>query len=202
MEPEKKRDRKPAAIDPAAWVDNHGDVLYWYARARVRSDHAAEDLVQETFLAALAGKKSFRGESAERTWLVGILRHKVLDHLRAAGRLRPVGEIMGTDAEIDALYTDRGSWKKPPRDWGGEPEAVLDRAEFWEVFDECLGGMPPRLAEAFSLRVIDGMESAEVCKVLGSTATNIWVMLHRARARLRACLEANWFCRGAQEKTS
>ena len=116
MEPEKRRACRRAAIDPAAWVDGHGDILFRYARARVRSDHVAEDLVQDTLLAALAAGKTFRGESAERTWLVGILRHKVLDHLRAAGRLRPVGEITGTDTDIDALYTERGSWKKSPQE--------------------------------------------------------------------------------------
>ena len=185
-------------VDAEAWVDEHGDALFRYALMRVRDRHVAEDLVQETFLAGLLASQSFRGESTERTWLICILRHKVVDYLRKVGRERPSQEAMGTD-RTDQIFNDKGGWRTNPGTWKVDPESLLDRAEFWAVFDKCLGALPPRLAEAFSLRVIDEMETEQVCKVLGITPSNTWVMLHRARARLRACLETNWFSRTSSE---
>lgn len=191
-----ERSPHPASAHAEAWVDEHGDVLFRYALWRVRDRHVAEDLVQETFLAALRSSQSFRGESSERTWLIGILRHKVVDHQRKDGRESPLAELADSDSELDAQFGKRGGWKTRPGDWRVDPEALLERAEFWAVFDDCLEALPPRLAEAFSLRVMAEVETDEVCKVLGITSTNIWVILHRARGRLRACLEANWFLRG------
>jgi RNA polymerase sigma-70 factor (ECF subfamily) len=158
---------------------------------RLRDRDLAEEAVQETFLAALKARHTFSGRSSERTWLVGILKHKVVDHFRKLSR-EPFAE---TVEQEEGSFIEEGEWRghwragDGPLDWGPVP----DRKAFWEVLDACLLKLPPRLADAFTLREIDGLSGEEVCKVLRVTPTNLWVMLHRCRAQLRRCLEVNWF---------
>ncbi len=185
--------------DPSTWVDRHGDALYGYAFSRLRNQALAEDVVQETFLAALHAINTFRGEASERTWLVGILRHKVIDQLRKLRREGPREEIEPADDAVDELFDNSGSWKKRPGLWAADPASLLENAEFWGVFEDCLENLPERAAQAFSLRVIDGADSDEICKILNVTSNNLGVMLYRARIRLRECLEANWFASTSKE---
>ena len=177
------------AVDPDRWVDDHGDYLFRYALLRVGRREAAEDLVQETFLAGLRAAHSFAGQSAERTWLTGILNNKLVDRLRQNTRVRTESDL-GVDEGIDALFDESGHWKKSPRAWGGDPCELLQRREFWEAFERCRGGLPERLREALSLRLIDGLDPEVVCAALGITPANLWTMLHRARVRLLHCLDA------------
>ena len=181
-----------------SWVDEHSNDLYRFACLRVRDSLVAEDLVQETFLAALKAFDSFRGDSSPRTWLIGLLRHKIADHFRSLHRQRKV-EDASTDATIDAWFDHKGAWINKPTSQALDPFLLSQRADFWAVFKKCFHALPDRIGQAFSLRVLDDMKSEEVCKVLSLSSTNLWVMLHRARARLRACLEANWFHREAEE---
>jgi len=184
--------------DPEHWVDQHGDYLFRYALLRLRDPELAEDVVQEIFLAALQAREKFSGRSSERTWLVGILKHKIVDHIRKASRERPFSDIESSADAADTLhpmeklFDEKGKWKVAPIEWTG-PNTVLERKEFWEVFERCLSDLPARLCDAFSLREMDGLSTEEVCNVLHVSATNFWVMLHRARMRLRRCLEINWF---------
>jgi RNA polymerase sigma-70 factor (ECF subfamily) len=178
-------------LNPATWVEQHGDFLYRYAVVRLGRPEAAEDVVQETFLGALRGREQFQGGCSERTWLVSILKRKIIDQLRRKGREQPVGDLGADDWESE-LFDRRGHWKKVPRPWTN-PDAAVESAEFWTVFSGCLGKLPQRLAEAFSLREMDGVDSAEVCKVLAVSPGNLSVMLHRARLRLWRCLGINWF---------
>lgn len=180
-------------LDPEGWVDRHGDVLYRFALARLRNGDLAENAVQEALLAAFEARDSFSGRSSERTWLVGILKRKVFDHFRKASRERPVEDVDSLQGPAEDLFDSKGRWKVGPSDWGSATDSSTQRAEFWEVLSECMKGMPDRLAKVFMLREIDGLEGSEVCKVLSVTETNLWVMMHRARARLRKCLEENWF---------
>lgn len=193
---------KPGAEPrPEAWVEVHGDVLFRYAAARVRDDAAAEDLVQETLLAALEAREGFRGDSSERTWLIGILRHKIVDHLRRMAR-DPLVAGEGLDAPgegIESMFKQDGTWARPPGAWGADPAALAEREEFWAVLRACLKALPNRLGQVFALRMMDAADPQEVCKALDVSATNLWVMLHRARARLRACLETHWFGGGDPE---
>jgi RNA polymerase sigma-70 factor (ECF subfamily) len=183
-------------FDPADWVERYGDYLFRYAMLRVRNRSAAEDLVQETFLAGLSGRESFSGGSSEATWLVGILKHKIADHFRRQSRESP-REEEGLRDVPDAEYFDgSGHWTAGPVEWGGNPEEILRQEEFLERFRECLSGLPPNQAAAFTLREIDGMGTGEICKVLNVSETNLWVILHRARSFLRRCLETRWFARG------
>lgn len=183
--------------DPSTWVAQHGDYLYRNALLRLGDREAAEEVVQETLLAALQGRGQFSGRAAERTWLVGILKHKVVDHLRRAGRQIPLEDQGLLPCEEEEPFAGEGEWRGhwrnaalAPADWGETPAALFDQQEFWQVLRGCLAGLPPRLAQAFALREIDQLECAEVCKVLGVSATNLWVMLHRSRMQLRRCLEA------------
>jgi RNA polymerase sigma-70 factor (ECF subfamily) len=181
--------------DPAAWVDLHGDGLYRYALLRVRDRELAEELVQETFLAALRGRAQFAGRSSERTWLIGILRRKVADHFRSAGRsgLAP-GDDM-PDGSSQQWFDRNGHWRDPVLRWPGDAARTLEKREFWDVLDGCLSKLSHSLLAAFCLRELEGIESAEICKILNVTASNLWTQLHRARMLLRVCLERNWFAR-------
>lgn len=168
----------------------HANALFRYAIARVRDRAAAEDLVQETFLAALRNEKSFAGQSSERTWLTAILRHRIADWYR---KRAPATELT-TDAqdEIRGFFSPLGHWRSGPASWKS-PDADLNREEFWRVMEGCLGGLPESMAAAMQMREIAGMESDEICEALGISQTNLWTLLHRARLRLRTCLERNWF---------
>jgi RNA polymerase sigma-70 factor (ECF subfamily) len=179
---------------PSTWVDDHGDVLYRFALLRVRDPHVAEDLVQETFISALQGLQEYRGDSSERTWLVGILKHKVLDHFRKNSREIVSSDLSAlTDDTEDETFNRWEQWRRPPSSWRESPDNLLEKKEFWRVFVGCLDGLPESFRRAFALRELDGLGTDEVCKILDVTATNLWVMLHRARARLRNCLDDNWF---------
>ena len=184
----------PASTSPQHWLDEHGDALYRYAYFRLRDAAQAEDLVQETLLAAWQARHGFSGRSSERTWLIGILKNKLVDYLRKYSRERPFGALTDTDADVDALFEDDADqhWKASPLDWGN-PANALHQKQFWKVFVQCIDTLPPRQAQVFSLCELDELDNDEACKVLDVAPTNLWVMLHRARLRLRQCLEVNWF---------
>ena len=176
------------ASDPEGWVDRHGDSLYRYALVRLGDPDRAADLVQETFLHALRAAGSFSGRSSERTWLVGILKHKMIDQWRSSTR-REAAVPSAPPAEFD----ESGHWLRSPRAWAGEPTRAAEAREFWDAFAACLAKLPPGLADAFLLRELDGVESAEVQARLAITPANLWARLHRARSLLRRCLETAWF---------
>jgi len=184
-------------LDPARWVEEFGDVLLRYALVRVGDRETARDLVQETLVAALRGRTDFAGRSSVKTWLVGILRHKIVDHFRRRSReLATPAE----DPEAGAFGED-GRWRVPPQAWDADPSDALHRRQFWEALSRCLDDLPQRQASAFALREFEGLETAELGKVLGATPTNLWVILHRARLALRRCLEAGGFGDGAPEES-
>ena len=181
---------------PESWIAQHGDYLFRFAMLKLRDEHLAEDAVQETLLAALQGRQNFAGDSAERTWLVGILKHKVVDLIRKKVReptLVNVDEEMefGEDEVTDAMFDNTGHWVTPCQDWGS-PDKVLEQKRFWAILNECLKRLPPQLAMLYSLREISGMETEDICKDLNITPTNSWVMLHRARLGLKQCFELTW----------
>ena len=178
---------------PESWVDEHGDALFRYALFRIHDAQSAEDLVQETFLAALKARDSFEGRSSLRTWLFGILKHKIIDHIRKANRERPAEDVEVLVSSKKTSFDDKGAWKFRPAEWTTDPRVLFEQKEFWEVLQHCLSKLPPRLNQAFTLRELDGLSSEEVRKILNVSATNGGVILHRARLRLRSCLEKTWF---------
>ena len=190
-----KKSQSVATItDPERWVDEHGDYLYRYALTRVRNPKVAEDLVQETFLAALHARERFSGKSTERTWFTGILKHKIIDYFRKSSREQPISDLATEDDDnIERLFDERGHWKEGPQKWKTDPGIVFEQNEFWETFQNCMHNLPDRIADAFSLRELEGLDTDEICDTLSITKSNLWVMLHRARMQLRECLEDNWF---------
>ena len=186
--------KSDAAIinEPESWVDHYGDFLYRFALSRVKDPAVAEDLVQETFLAALRARESFKGRSTGRTWLIAILKHKIVDHIRKKIREPSSDKIETLTDMIDSNFDDDEKWQVRPHKWAINPGKIYEQKEFFNVLYHCLAELPERLAEAFMLREMDGLSTAEVCKALDITATNSWVMLYRARMSLRRCLENEW----------
>ena len=184
--------------DPERWVDEHGDYLFKFALIRLRDPQKAEDAVQETFLAALKGGKSFAGRSAEKSWLTGILKNKIFDYYRKSSRETSFTDLeFYADEENDRFVADglgKGGWinDQGPQEWPNAGEN-LDKELFWQTYRNCAGKLPARVAAVFNLREVDGLESREVCALLNLSESNLWVMLHRARMALRRCLETNWF---------
>jgi RNA polymerase sigma-70 factor (ECF subfamily) len=173
-------------------VEAERPYLLRYASLQLRDRHAAEDAVQETLLAALAGESGFAGRSNLRTWLTGILKHKIVDAVRRASRDGAAPDP-GDEADLDALlYDRRGHWAQPPAAWP-DPDASLEQAQFFAVLELCLERLPAKTAQAFMMREHLGFETADICKELGVTPTHCWVLLYRARAALRECLQTNWF---------
>jgi len=167
--------------------------LLRYATQQLRSPEAAEDAVQEALVAALAGESNFAGRSNLRTWLTGILKHKIVDTIRRQSRERPLAaDSDGDTAEFDALFDETGHWAEPPDPWE-QPEGALAQKQFLAALEQCLRDLPERTAQAFMMREHLGLETAEICKELAVTPTHLWVMLYRARMALRQCLEMNWF---------
>ncbi|MHC4065441.1 MAG: sigma-70 family RNA polymerase sigma factor [Planctomycetota bacterium] len=186
-------DARLGGLDPSCWLADHGDALFRFALLRVRDPKLAEDMVQETFVAALAARSRFAGRSSERTWLVGILKRKVADHFRRASRSQPVTDVTDSADAHESLFDGRGKWIALPAKQLREPGTALEQQEFWGAFYQCLSALPGRLAEAFCLRELDNMPGKDICKVLDVSATNLWVWLHRARGQLRRCMERRWF---------
>lgn len=184
-------------IRPEQWVNEHGAYLYNYALTQVRDQHIVEDLVQETFLAALRAHGSFKGRSSVRTWLTGILKHKIIDYLRRRYRELPES-ASSLPYEDEELFRTKGDfvdhWRREvgPKEPVFDPGEEIDRREFWSIIERCLERLPERLKIAFTLREISGLDTEEICKDLEVTTTNLWVMLHRARMQVRRCLELQW----------
>lgn len=169
-----------------------------YALLRVRDMAMAEDIVQETFLAALKARGSFAGKSSEKNWLAAILKNKVVDHMRRVGRETSVANLEFLKDEQQDLMHERGRqkncWihKSGPRRWAA-PEASLDRKEFWKALTDCCAKLPDNIARVFMMREMDELDTKKICETMNISANNLSVMLHRARMALRRCLETNWF---------
>ena len=185
--------------DFADEIEAQRKYLMRIAHLQLRDRDSAEDVVQETLLAALAGKEGFSGRSSVRTWLTGILKHKIVDAIRRRQR-DPIFESSFAEEialeDFDALFRSNGAWDVPPSSWG-DPEASLNRQQFFDVMQFCLDQLPPNTARVFIMREVMELESEEICKELLITTNNLWVILYRARMALRQCLEQNWFAKPA-----
>lgn len=165
------------------------------ARLQLRDQALAEDAVQDTLIAALTAQASFTGKSSVKTWLTGILKHKIVDAIRKKQREPILASSLSDEADLedfDALFKTNGAWESRPADWG-DPEQALTRKEFFTVMDFCLERLPPNTGRVFMMREVLELDSAEICKECGITANNLWVILYRARVALRQCLEQHWF---------
>ncbi len=186
-------------LEPQKWVERYGDYLFSYAIGRVNDSGKAEDLVQETFLAALKARDRFRGASTERTWLTSILKRKIIDTYRKkySSKESSFGEHEGTVFDGDfyrSVEPFKGHWLEGsgPNSHSFLPEGELEQEELMKFINLCIENLQPQLAAAFIMRMIDEEDSDTICKELGITPSNLWVMLHRARLRMRECLEKKW----------
>lgn len=179
-------------LQPEKWVDEHGDLLFRYAVARVRERAVAEDLVQDTFIAALKARERFQEGGSERAWLMGILKHKVIDHFRARAREAPLAEPAGEELTNDRYFEFFGVPRDKPEPWHFNPRKAFEQKEFWGVFTHCLGQLNEQMHAAFTLKELEGLATEDICKELAVKPNHLWVILHRARAQLKKCLETNW----------
>jgi RNA polymerase sigma-70 factor (ECF subfamily) len=179
-------------------ADLHNYLLK-FALLQLRNQAWAEDAVSETMLAALAKPQAFDNRSQLKTWLVGILKHKVIDALRHHNR-----EVSGLEESLDdqadpleyIAFRADGHYVEQPAEWGN-PEENTNRRQFFEVLEACAGQLPPTQGRLFLMREWLELSVEEICKELNLTSTNLYVQLHRARLRLRECLELNWFKKAA-----
>ncbi|WGS87648.1 sigma-70 family RNA polymerase sigma factor [Methylomonas sp. UP202] len=177
----------------------HRQVLFRYALLQLKDNELADDAVQETLLAAWQSSANFQGKAGLRTWLIGILKHKIADHWRRSAREITASdfdqhdELSGENYEDD-FFTENGRWISKPAAWN-DPEAALKQQEFWTIYETCQNNLPPKMAQVFMLRELVGLEAEEVCQETGISDANYWVTMHRARLRLRECLEIRWFNR-------
>lgn len=176
--------------------------LLRFALLQLRNREAAEDVVQEAIAAALAASKGFEHRSSVKTWVFNILKNKIIDALRDRWNKDRVelAEEVADDNDFDALFTGHERWKREdlPSAWG-DPERTLENRQFWHVFEICMTRMSESAARVFTMREFLGLEVDDICKELGISSSNCWVILHRARMSLRLCLQQRWFEKG--EKT-
>lgn len=183
-------------LDPRQWVGNHADYLYNYAITRINDTELARDLVQETFLAALERLEGFEGRSAERTWLTAILKHKIID----AYRKRTNALVDGHDETIYAsdgapfFESADGHWKERhlPQEFARTADAPLLSKEFQGALLRCMAKLPAVWLTVFTMKHIDEISTDVICHDLNVTAANFWVIIHRAKVNLRACLQKTW----------
>jgi len=173
-------------------IEEERAYLLRYATLQLRDRSAAEDAVQETLLAALASQAPFEGRSKLRTWLTGILKHKIVDAMRRASKEAPLPEESGVGSDFDELFERDGHWRDAPSAWQN-PDAALEEKRFFAALEACLARLPAKTAQVFMMREHMGVDTGDICKEIGITPTHCWVLLYRARMVLRLCLEETWF---------
>lgn len=186
-------------LEPEKWIQRYGDALYAFAMMRLRKPEVAEDLVQDTFVSAYKAKDSFLANASEKTWLISILKRKIIDYFRKKSTQNELN-IFDKDAKDDLMnhFFDKetsGSWTEAgaPQQWGRDFETAVESKEFQEILQNCLGKLPQKSAAAFTLKNFEDLSSEEICKELDITPSNYWVLMHRAKLQLRECLQKNWF---------
>jgi RNA polymerase sigma-70 factor, ECF subfamily len=193
--------RQNSAEGTALWLDGTAieglrQDLFRFARLQLRDTAAAEDVVQEALAAAYKARERFTGQSQIKTWVFAILRNKIIDLIRARVK-QPTQSLTlddGSDADINELFDEKGYWRKEerPSNWG-DPEQTLADEQFWRIFEVCMDALPESSARVFTMRELLGLDTDEICDELQISENNCWVILHRARTRLRQCLEESWF---------
>lgn len=182
---------KPANIDidPERWVSEYGDYLYSYAMSRIYSTELAEDLLQETFLSAIQAASKFKGNSNEKTWLVSILKRKIVDHFRAKSKIEE--QTFDTESPFIQDRFMHGHWKneRVPHEWDTEQSDWANDEEFIRILKQCIAFLPEKWQAVFSLKHVEEISTSDICKELEISDSNLWVILHRTRLQVRQCIE-------------
>ena len=179
-------------LDPNQWIDLYSDYLFNYTITRVNDRDLAKDLVQDTFFAGLKSMKNFKGEASERTWLVSILKRKIIDHYRKINSNKGKAEVrMNYSRESES----EGDWleERVADPFDRTAEDQLENQELGDAIYNCLGKLPEKQATVFRKKTIEGLDTETICNELAITASNLWVIIHRARSAMALCLEKNWF---------
>ena len=180
-------------LPPEDWVAEYGDYLYRYAFSRLRDANAAEEVIQETFLAGIRNLEQYRGTGSQRGWLLTILKRKIIDFVRNRNKNENLISAEDEQDPTALLFDGSGKWKDHSLRWNWDPEQPLQSQELWEIVQKCLTNLPNSQADVFVLSVMEEMDSSEICKSLDITPSNYWVRLHRARLGLAKCVDAKWF---------
>lgn len=180
--------------EAANWVHTYSDALYGFALKRTNDTHVAKDLVQETFLSAWKNIDQYRGEASVKSWLFVILKSKLIDHYRKAAR-RANNEVLQKEEQADIYFDQEDHWATSayPKQWANDAGSRLHNKEFNSIVSQCKSKLKSIQQAVFTMKYLDGLESEEICKTLEITSANYWVIVHRAKVQLRACLETNWF---------
>lgn len=196
-------DEKKHNLDPTHWIERYADYLYSYAFARLRKEEVAQDLVQDTFFSALRAQETFLQNASEKTWLVAILKRKIIDYYRKKSTQNELNildkPVEGEDGTIGYFFENQastpGHWTSAasPNQWGRTFETSVESDEFNDILRRCLTKLPEKTAAAFVMKNMEGLDTDEICKELNITQSNYWVMMHRAKLALRDCMEKNWF---------
>jgi len=184
--------QKNNTLNPNKWIDLYADYLFNYTITRIDNAELAKDIVQETFLSALKAMKNYRGDASERTWLVSILKRKIIDQYRKMNSKKGRAEIHVN------FYEDgdkKGNWLEEcvPQHWGNEAEINIESQELGSAINNCVKALPEKYKMVFKMKTIDNIDTEDICNELGITSSNLWVIIHRARLQLRKCMEESWF---------
>ena len=188
-------------LEPEKWIDRYGDILFNYTITRINKREVAEDLVQETFFSAYKARESFQHEASEKTWLIAILKRKIIDHYRKKSTQNELN-IFDKDSKDDFMnhFFDKeggyeGHWtdSSSPQEWRKDFQTSVESDEFNAILKNCLGKLSEKTSAVFTLKNMEDLDSDEICKELQITPSNYWVLMHRAKLQLRECIEKNWF---------
>jgi RNA polymerase sigma-70 factor (TIGR02943 family) len=183
---------KKHILDPEKWISLHSDYLYNYAISRINKTEISKDLVQETFFAALNAMKNFEGKASERTWLVAILKRKIIDYYRKINSTKGQAEVR-MNFYNEGEY--EGDWieQRVPQTWGNDADKNIENSELANTLAACIASLPEKYSIVFKMKTLQGFATEDICKELDITTSNLWVIIHRARTQLRKCMEDNWF---------
>jgi len=179
-------------INPNKWIDLYSDYLFNYTITRVKDRETAQDLVQETFFAGLKSMKNFKGEASERTWLISILKRKIIDHYRKINSNKGKAEVR---MNFNFDNENEGDWleQRVADPFDKTAENNLENTELGLAIHNCISELPAKQAQVFKMKTLLGYDTETICNEMGITASNLWVIIHRARTSLASCMEQNWF---------
>lgn len=184
--------QKKHKLSPNSWVKLHADYLFNFTISRVNNHEVAKDLVQEAFFAGLKAMDNFQGKASERTWLISILKRKIIDHYRKINSAKAKAEVKMN------FYSDgekEGEWieERVPSSWVNNIDRSIENKELGDALEKCISKLPEKYAIVFRMKTIQEFETDAICKELNITSSNLWVIIHRARTQLRKCMEVSWF---------
>lgn len=182
---------KDAKETVTQWVSEYGDDLYSWAFYKTSNKEVAEDLTQETFIAAFSNIDKFQEKSEPKTWLFSILKNKIIDFYRkkAKGFSVSYDEYFQPMKQSDDLFNENERWNEASditsQHW-------LDNPEFTSILSKCKDKLPENWQLIIQAKFVLNKESALICQEIGITPSNYWQIMHRSKLLLKKCIEFNW----------